>query len=273
MAVIIDDTHDNLTDGLEIVERGGYPQEVKKRIVVKSLTKGTTQETILAALAKQHVPKDGDPLVKATHNDVRVWRRTARILTVDPANGKALVEIDVFYKWMPGTKSDQGTSKGRVISGGSGTETVRTTTDKDGADLMVTLGSAAGVGGKEQILEANKLVPTTSLSVEIYSALKPQAFQSIYVGKLNHEAWQGGAAKTWLCSGAEFRRETNIDDETIGGFHRYVFNMHYKAATWKWSGIFYDPETGLIPNTQDQYSEKDFEIYDTADFTGLLNAI
>ena len=255
------DLNEGILRGEEVIESGGQIMEARKRVVITVAQGGSTSRAVLNALSSSQVPQDGASYDGSAGGggagDVRLVRRNAIPLGV-PKNNRVQVQIDLFYKWLPPAAI--------VGSSASGTVSAKTTKDKDGNDMTLTF------DGETYTLESKKPTPTNSITIEVYNVAKPLAFTSLYVGKVNSEFWNGGASRTWFCSGVEYEKITAKNrSERQDAVRHYIFHFDWRSDQWDEEQAFFDSSIGRIPDGLTASARKKFKVLEEAAFRNLID--
>lgn len=138
--------------------------------------------------------------------------------------------------------------------------TVEHTYPNDDEDKKL-YGDLAGETITQQV-SVSKMIPQHILSIQTRLAYSPGPLAASYVGKVNHDNWSDGAAKTWLC--------TAINGVSRDGGVTYdcTFEFQYNPDTWVGYYVFVDSVTGLTVAPVGG-AVVDCDIYQTADFGAL----
>jgi hypothetical protein len=125
----------------------------------------------------------------------------------------------------------------------------------------------------QQFLQVPVLSPNTILEFTRQELTSPMIHSQTYRRTVNTNAWQNGAAKTWLCRAINATSLNNLTRYEV----KYIFE--YDPDGWQRTEYFHDPYTGKIPDDVAVSSGNDQGVakilpYGTADFAalGLPNA-
>ncbi len=110
-----------------------------------------------------------------------------------------------------------------------------------------------GRGGKTivQSGEISALVPNASFNLTgLIQGDDPMATSLRWIGRVNSEAWNGGAARTWRITNAGFEPHGigNLDvsrEQKV--WFRFTFTFELKDVGWDSDVVFIDPHTGSPP--------------------------
>ncbi len=157
-----------------------------------------------------------------------------------------------------------------IISGSNKRKLVSTL--PDGSAITVKYTDPSGNVLQDQ-LQIPVLSPNTTLEFIRTEAHSPLSLSAKFRRAVNSSAWQGGAAKTWLCRAIDARSQSNLARYAV----RYVFE--YDPDGWTRLEYFVDRYTGKIPDDVQQSQNNDKGIakvlpYPQKDFSqlGLPNA-
>ena len=98
---------------------------------------------------------------------------------------------------------------------------------------------------KEQGGEINVTAIQESLSIAgIVITGDAHAYVVSVLNKVNSKPWQGGAVRTWLCTGADYTWLDRIKDQ---GEAQVSLEFQYQETGWDPDTIFIDERTGKPP--------------------------
>ena len=262
------------------VRKNGRINKLTREALVEGLTStdaGAYVAEIFAAgvLPSGSITVDGDALTLVSES-VKVNSRNAL--------GDATVTLN--YE-RPGASDVGGdppdTSAPPVIRGGTSLKQVSTGYDGNGDPIEVThtwpaltpeeekaaspeeIARAGGEQTERGTIEV--LVPMSHLEFVFDRATSaPGAFTKSYGGHVNSSSWQGGVARTWMCTQADFEL---VDDSVNPHVYRMTFAFDFDPEGWDndTTALFIDPLTGRPPKglvdgegikTITYYPERDF---------------
>lgn len=255
---------------------------------IKSLTRAYIlrglDATSPATYVQQVSQYSGIPRGITVVHGVALWYQSERITTGDSVPiGFARVDV-TFERPASGFTGQQQQSGTLQLRGGSGLKQVVTELDREGNPITVQhtwpadskavypdgspkAGTTETQGGSIRVN-----VPTSDLSVVIFRATNaPGVFQRQIVGKVNATTWQGGAARTVLCTGAPFELVDEAQDPYI---YRFTLNFAHDPETWDNDTTvrFIDASTGQPPaDLVDGTGIKSIEYYEAVDFNAIIN--
>jgi hypothetical protein len=119
-----------------------------------------------------------------------------------------------------------------------------TQVDKDGNPILVSYvpsGAPVMQPATKRLATVQKLEPLSSLTAVGILSYSPGALSQQFTGTVNVATWQGGAARTWLCTGIEGEQTP-----TTGQNFRTSFTFLYRQQTWDAFAVYVDAN-GQIP--------------------------
>jgi hypothetical protein len=109
-----------------------------------------------------------------------------------------------------------------------------------------------------------KYIPNPTIVLTKTLSYSPLSLAAQYVGKLNDDTWEGGAARTWMCTGIV----GNSDDS--GDTYRVTYTFQYRIDTWDEVVMWHDPHDGKPPaDLVADTGYKTYQLYPVIDFDGL----
>lgn len=233
-------------------QRRGLVEEITAVSLVVGLT-ATDADWVTEALAATNLPAAGTVLILSTGEKLYLENRDPKL--VDGDNTKA--EVALTYRRLDGSSSTE--NQVPVLSGGVALKQVRTSKDRNGNAIEVSHSwpedsKAVYPDGQRKRLTTETItaqidvfVPMASLSGEIViQTATPGAISKAWVGYLNSTTWQGGEARTWMCTAAPFRLLDNTSSPPL-----WTFNFEFQQDDQTWdndtTAVFIDPQTGQIP--------------------------
>lgn len=273
--------HVDILDSLELVERGGVLNQVKRLARVTGLDGDVDWRVLRTALDHPDVPKYGDylppDLFELKH--LIVSERQPKIYDKD----KGCVEIVLTYDHvLNGPYQDlTGGVHRRAIYGRMRSSVIEDETDKEPVDAN---GSPAGTvrpaghptdhahyirGYRAAIvaytMPANHATNRGQADVQLgqFKVVFPQATYQItgwldvndpsvvenyYLAKINNHAWLGKPAETWLCTEVQYQLMGARSPDVIN-FARYQFSFEfqYKSDGWQPGIVYIDKDTNRPP--------------------------
>lgn len=240
-------------------EQGGQVVEVRRLALVSGLTDDSF-EAVYTALDTLSLKAQSALL---GHANLILMQRNPRVID----NGAAEVEL-VYRHFSENEFQDlaapPGPNSKLVFRTEAGLAEKMTQVDSAGAALTLTYIYPAAdsclpprlkptdsdaVRTTTQGGEAPVRIPTKTKRLSgTLSSPDPDGVVDGIRGKVNSGAWQGGAARTWLCTEAGY---TPWDLEDGRSTYRYDFTFEYNADGWDPKTVFIHEITGKIPGDWD----------------------
>ena len=230
----------------------GLVQEITATARVEGMT-STDSGWVTEALSATGLPASGSSLVLASGETLYLEGRNPSL--IDGERTSATVQLS--YKRRDGSSSETGGVP--VLEGGTALKQIRTQKDRNGAPITVSHlwpddskatypdGTPKAGTTEEVNAEIDVMVPMSTLSGEIIvQTSTPGAISQNNAGHLNSATWQGGAARTWMCTAVTFRL---LDNTTTPPLYSMRFNFEYDDQTWDndTTAVFIDPQTSQVP--------------------------
>lgn len=228
------------------------------RIALISGVTGTVDALLKAALDDPSMPNYGDPHPQ----DSSI---TVQSITVSALSGD-VYQAQIEYYNDPGSVSG---SSSATVQCNASTTVEETALDKTGA-AMETVYTVA-----EQLLWSYSTVkpafsaeverPRVTYDFEYTDTTFPKTLIDTYLGKINSATWNGYAVNTVLC--------TAVNVSQLGDNYRIRFSFVYNENTWKFIASIPDAVDNIAGSTDTNLDlttgTKEFDVYDTVDFTPL----
>ena len=257
MAAIV---HLDIIDGIR-AEDTQFDFKYWRKAKVSGLTGETALDKILEAETAVGMPQIGD-LADAAFPLLRLWKVTPQALAGDTMT--LILEYGQNRSSLPVDE--------KLIE--VGTTLTQSETNKDINDNLISVqytypagyndseypaGEAITQGGL-----ASKFLPNSQNVFHRHENSSPGDISKAYVGKVNSQPWEGGDARSWLCTGITGRSNDG------GSNYNVTYTFQYRDETWDSVVYFVDPREGKPPaDLVVDTGIKTYQIYNTIDFNDL----
>lgn len=225
---------------------------------------GDAHEKVINAANADGMPKTGDP----HPNFHGVILQDINCLSVSAD----IVKLVLKYRAPDGLVP---TADDVVVRVGSSLSQVETNVDRNGNVLFTTYTYPSDYELRPELRSktikqpaiVQKLIPVPDLTLTRLEDESPLVLSSIYVGAVNSVPFQGGAARTWMC--------TNIDGISQDGGEKWnvTYSFQHRRDTWDKTIVFEDPQTSHPPVFDTPAATalgiKTYQIYQLIDFNAL----
>ena len=263
-------------------EINGYRFTVK--ILLDGVLGGNDVEQMFAALVDPNVPLIGSDLSGVDLDLTGCWLRDITCVPV----GNHQMRMTLIYQQSPfnTVRISTQTQVSELVSN----------KDKNGDPVNLRYLYPDTYGGEEPTARDELLRETyTDLQGGTFSALIPESTRTYtirqaldgdviarqFIGTVNDDVWQDGAAGTWMLSSV-----TGTTDESQESPLNWVnsYTFQYKSDGWDPEVVFIDSNTNEpVPDPVDEYllapdhtdvgSKEIVEVYESTDFTLLFPAV
>lgn len=250
MATAILDPQDGV---IEATEHKGRIQTLRREAQITGITATGAVGVINEMLGATGLPAKGSAIV--------VGSDVLRLVSREPRRGDDIGSgrVTLVYERAEGS-SEEGTGSVPTLRGGSSLKQVETVYDGNGDQIVLSHTWPATHKGvypdgtpKADTTETQGgtirvLVPMSRLSGAFQKATaSPGALTESYIGHVNSSTWQGGAARTWMCTQADFEL---VDDTVSPPLYEFRFTFERDPETWDndTTARFVDPDTGEPPD-------------------------
>lgn len=256
-------------------EVNGLVVSLKRQGFVQGLTSTTPNGYAAEIYGSGAVPSSGSSV---TVNG-SVLYLTKRSFVIGSKEGKGDATVNLLYERRDTAAAEGGTPK---LRGGSTLKQIETAKNSDGTDIVVThdwpSDTTAQYANGETKADTTEtrggtiavMVPMSTISGSyVQQTASPGAITKAYIGKLNSTTWQGGAARTWMCTSFTFEL---VDDTLSPPLYRFDFTFEYDDQTWDndTTVVFIDEDTGSpVTPLVDGESIVTVPYYDTANFNNI----
>lgn len=220
-----------------------------ERVCVVTNVTGGTVDKIVKALREPGIPRIG-----SSHPSIstcRLHEIVPEVMDIDK------VKLRLLYKQSSGAgdySEDIYDASESQIEVGATVSQVETNKDYKGNTMFVgykyptDYNSDTGRANDIQVDSGlvTKLHPESTLNLTRRESFSPQTIAFDYVGKVNGVAWQGGAKRTWLCTGIVGRSADSGYTYNV----TYTFQRRFddrRNKTWDAEILWIDPYTGKPP--------------------------
>lgn len=263
-----------LTIREDIVYGSGYnlttdgPEAV--RVFIVEASEGETYIDVLTsagvAPTSPTIPElfEEYPVVASPSPYPTIYALDVKCQAIDENNNRFRVTV-TYGLPEPFQKQAGLTAADAIIQVGSSLSGSKTSVDKDGNRITVSLSTEAD----DQVGEIDIQVPEMVLQFERRESANPRAKALTYVGKVNSASLDTGtyAARTLLCLGID---GTSVDD---GRTWTVTYRFQYRPNTWAATAVYTDdqgrPHKDINLAVSPYDGAKSVNIYSEADFDNL----
>lgn len=246
----------NTTDTIEsaALEQSGEGYNVTRRFLVEGITGATGPERCLDALSASGIPAYGAACPGASPlSSLKVVSRSVEPISMTQA------WVNITYRRPTRKERPEPTTNSEAPTRRLGASVEAQDTNKDASGALMTVVH----NSISQVATVSVQKPTLSLSFDRKEIDNPEQRAKDYVGKVNDDTWEGGAAGTWLCT----RIDSSTDNDGVS--YNVSYEFLYNAATWN-ATVYWTDEDGRPPFDLDPLiGIKSYAVYPEADFTAL----